>query len=259
MRCGHRTRRWWRACLIAVIALAPCGLPARAIDPVCPDAVTQALHLPATRQAVSLGQPVVIVAFGSSSTEGAGASLPANTYPARLHAGLQAAWPSVSVTVLNRGKGGQDTAEMLARLDTDVLAAAPTLVIWQTGGNAALRDLDPDRFAELTHQGVQAIVARGADLVLMDNQVAPRILRAPRHALYGEILMREAVSSGVSLFSRTGLMRDWAAAEPHGPAMIAADELHHTDRGYACLAQAIGQAIVAATAPEANRPTTRRR
>ncbi|PSJ19753.1 GDSL family lipase, partial [Halomonas sp. ND22Bw] len=81
-----------------------------------------------------------IVAFGSSSTEGSGASSPSTTYPAQLQRDLAArlgAMGSVhsSVTVLNRGKGGDDSEAMARRLERDVLADKPDLVIWQTGSN----------------------------------------------------------------------------------------------------------------------------
>jgi lysophospholipase L1-like esterase len=226
-------------------------ITAAAAEPACPDVAVPALRLPATSAAVARNAPVVIVAFGSSSTEGEGASAPTRTYPALLGEHLRTAWPGVTVSVLNRGKGGETTADMLERLNRDVIDSQPTLVIWQNGGHAALRDLDPDDFGTLTRRGIGAIQGVGADLVLMDNQVAPRIERAPRHAVYGEILAREAATSGASLFSRTALMRAWAlvepvGAEPGGSAMIGPDGLHHTDRGYACLAAAVGRAIVAA-------------
>ena len=54
--------------------------------------------------------------------------------------------PSAHIAVLNRGIGGQDAAEELARLDVDVLALRPQLVIWQVGANGALRNVDPSVF-----------------------------------------------------------------------------------------------------------------
>jgi lysophospholipase L1-like esterase len=200
------------------------------------------------RQAVAAGQPIVIVAFGSSSTEGIGASAPPRSYPARLEAVLRAAWPTVPVTVLNRGKGGQTVATMTTRLRSDVLAVNPTLVIWQVGANAALRAMDPQRFGAFVEAGVAAIRAAGADIVLMDNQLAPRIIASPRHQAYGEVLMQQAAAWHIPLFSRTALMREWVLADPQGEPMIGDDGLHHTDRGYGCLAQALAGSIIAAGA-----------
>ncbi|GMA73982.1 hypothetical protein GCM10025880_03990 [Methylorubrum aminovorans] len=83
--------------------------------------------LPHVAQKIALGGPLTIIAFGSSSTEGIGASHPAAAYPARLEAGLRRALPHLGgrVTVTNRGIGGEAVDEMLARLDRDVIAPGP--------------------------------------------------------------------------------------------------------------------------------------
>jgi acyl-CoA thioesterase I len=161
---------------------------------------------------------------------------------------LSAAWPDVPVTVLNEGIGGQTVDEVMPRLETDVLAMRPTLVIWQTGANEMLRGIDPARFAARLDEGVRRILDSGADVVLMDNQVAPRLLE-DQQAIYDGVTAKEAQDRRVSLFSRTRLMREWRAVEPAVDNMIGPDGLHHTDRGYACLAGALGQAMIDATAP----------
>ena len=202
---------------------------------------------------------MVIVAFGSSSTEGAGASGPDRAYPARLEAWLRARWPGAAVTLLNRGRGGQTIDAMLERLDTDVLAGRPTLVIWQAGANEAIRGADPARFGALLDEGVRRIVAAGGDVVLMDNQIAPKLPVWESQGVYGAILAGEATARSVSLFSRTALMREWTAAQPPAEGMIGADGLHHTDRGYACLAASLGAAIAAAVRdPAIARATARK-
>ena len=206
--------------------------------------------------------PVLVVAFGSSSTEGAGASAPERTYPARLQAMLRIVLPLTHVTVLNRGKGGQVTQDMIARLDADVLTENPTMVIWQSGTNEALRGLGPGAFAAIMQDGIRKLIARGIDVVLMDLQIAPRVQEQPNHTVYGDLLARAAASGEVSLFSRTAVMRDWLASElsgepsgepygePSGAPMIGHDRLHHTDRGYQCLAEAVSRAIAGALRPE---------
>src|SRR5262245_32417471 len=52
---------------------------------------------------ISAGQPVTIVAIGSSSTFGAGASSDVMTYPSQLAVELRALLPHTSITVINRG------------------------------------------------------------------------------------------------------------------------------------------------------------
>lgn len=89
-----------------------------AADAPCLMVPIQHLSLPATVAAVAAGQPIRIVAFGSSST--AGASSPANAYPAHLAVFLRNARPGRAVTVLNKGVGGQVAHAMLACLDVDL-------------------------------------------------------------------------------------------------------------------------------------------
>src|SRR5437660_3101992 len=51
---------------------------------------------------------LTIVAMGSSSTKGVGASSPERSYPNRLEAELRDRFPDVEIRVLNRGIGGED-------------------------------------------------------------------------------------------------------------------------------------------------------
>src|SRR5579871_5623313 len=81
---------------------------------------------------------LTIIALGSSSTEGVGASSPAHTYPALLQKQLRAALPKVAVKVVNRGIGGQDVDDMMRRLPA-IIGERPDLIIWQTGSNDPLR------------------------------------------------------------------------------------------------------------------------
>ncbi|MES2710859.1 MAG: SGNH/GDSL hydrolase family protein [Pseudomonadota bacterium] len=240
----------------AVAALA-CALPILAAAPAamaqCPAMPPQALALPHTRAALSSGAPLRILALGSSSTEGTGATWPDATYPEQLEQRLRAALPGRNVTVLNRGRGGQEVTEMLLRLRADVLALSPTLVIWQVGANAALRGLDAREFRIKLEQGLDALRAGGIETILMDSQVAPQIQAAPERLRIQAALHAVAADRRVPIFSRTALMQGWEAQGLPNSAVIGVDGLHHTDRGYACLATALAQSILAAIqAPRAS-------
>ena len=93
---------------------------------------------------------LIIVAVGSSSTQGAGASNPALSYPSRLEAELKARFPQAEFRVVNRGRGGEDVPEEVERLASDVIVERPDLVIWQLGTNAVLRRDNLAADAELT-------------------------------------------------------------------------------------------------------------
>jgi len=218
-------------------------LPARAS---CPELPTSPLALPVSRAAIAAGRPLTVLAFGSSSTEGAGASEQSRTYPARLEAWLQAALPGVALRVLNRGRGGEDALEMLARLDAEVLTEKPDMVVWQAGANAALKGLDPEAFRASMEIGLARLA--GIDVVLMDSQIAPRIMAAPQHARFGEVLAELAAAHGASLFSRTAAMRAWAVSGVAPSDLLIGDALHHNDRGYDCVAGALSASIAAALA-----------
>jgi lysophospholipase L1-like esterase len=202
--------------------------------------------LPHVASKLASGEPVVIVAFGSSSTSGYGTTSQEYTYPNRLAAQLHRRYPSADITVVNRGVGGEDAPEMMKRLQVAVLDMKPDLVIWQVGTNAVLRNLDPTETAKLVEEGVERIQAAGADLVLVDPQYSPRVTeRAESANKIVKLLGRVAELRHVGFFPRFEVMRDWheKQAIPIDDFVIA-DGLHMNDWGYACFAQLLGDDII---------------
>jgi acyl-CoA thioesterase-1 len=216
----------------------------------CPPVPSPVLRLPVLTDALRRGEPLIIAAFGSSSTRGAKASDRGHSYPAILQAELTRQLPGAHVAVVNRGVGGEDASRELVRLGRDVAALRPHLVIWQVGANAALRDVDPVSFAVTVKAGVRRLQEIGADVILMDNQRAPRVLAAPRHTAIERAIADVADEAGVSFFSRGALMDAWRAAGADYGAFLVDDGVHHNDRGYRCLADSLTKAIVAAVGRE---------
>ena len=165
----------------------------------CPATRVAPLALPRVKEALASNSELTIVALGSSSTVGWHASSIAQSYPAILQSELSAALPYAHVAVINRGVGGQDAAEMVPRIDADVLAVRPSLVIWQVGANGAMKDRDPDSYRKLVNDGVQTLKGAGVDIVLMDNQRSPAILAAPHHLAFDEATAEVAARTGLSL------------------------------------------------------------
>ena len=56
----------------------------------------------------------------------------------------------------------------------DVLARRPTVVIWQTGVNDAVRHVNLDKFRETVLRGIDMLQESGVDVVLLDMQYFPR-------------------------------------------------------------------------------------
>jgi lysophospholipase L1-like esterase len=100
---------------------------------------------------------VDILAIGSSSTEGIGASAPNMTYPAQLQADLAAALGE-KVAVTNAGIGGEAVAATLARLKILLKGEKPDLVIWQVGTNDAVGGDDEAAFRAEIEDGVSIFV-----------------------------------------------------------------------------------------------------
>ncbi len=235
------------------LVLATLAMPALANS--CPPVPLDPPALPGVTAALRALQPLTITAFGSSSTRGSGASDEAASYPARLEGALRAALPGVTLRVLNRGVGGEDAAEMLARLDADVIADRPQLVIWQAGGNGAMRGRDPEQFGAMLRQGIARLHRAGADVMLMDSQRAPRIAAAPSAPRFEAMMASVARTARAALFPRGRVMDAWAAAGVPPSELLIDDGLHHNDRGYACVADALAQNLLAALADPALQTT----
>jgi acyl-CoA thioesterase-1 len=255
--------------LTVTLTTAQVGDPAR--TPTLPTAkcnvpADQArLETPLSRFAFRLasGLPIKVVAIGSSSTYGAGASSAAGSYPSRLEVELERHFPGHDVTVVNRGVNGEEAADMVARFDTAVIAEQPDLVLWQVGTNSLLRDRPLDSRATVLHEGLARLKLTRADVVLIDPQFAPRVV-AKGHAVDDTIAILETVArqERVGLFHRFAMMRRWHEVDglPF-ETFVSPDGLHMNDWSYSCLAKWLGVAITeAATRPTATasapRPAT---
>jgi lysophospholipase L1-like esterase len=212
-----------------------------------PKGGVQALgSLPHVANKLIAGQPVVIVAFGSSSTQGYGSTAPEFTYPNRLAVQLKRQYPGASITVINAGVGGEDAPEMMKRLQTAVIDVHPDLVIWQVGTNAVLRNLDPAETAKLVEDGVGRIQTSGSDIVLVDPQYSPRVYeRADSAGKMVRMLNRVASIRHVGIFPRFQVMREWHENQSLPvDSFVISDGLHMNDWGYACFAQLLGDDII---------------
>lgn len=228
------------ASLLAAPALAadkpPCHAP---IDEV-------RLANPLTRIGAKLArhEAVTIVAIGSSSTWGAGASTRDASYPSRLEAELRAQFPDSPITMINRGVGGEEVADMLKRFDEAVVAPKPDLVIWQIGTNSVIRNHMSDQHGALIREGLKRIRATGADMLLIDPQYAPKVVEKAEAPRMVALIATTAKSENVDLFPRFQVMKRWSDTEHLGfDVFTAPDGLHMNDWGYACLAKGLSVAI----------------
>lgn len=238
-------RRLALAAALAVAAAAPAASAAEPGSCAAPRALSD-ITVPLKHSAalIAAGKPLLIVAVGSSSTSGVGASTPAAAYPERLAIALRHRFPRAHFRVLNRGKGGEDAGEEFARLQSDVVAARPDLVIWQVGTNAVLRRDDLAGDAILLDDGVAILKHDGVDVVLMDLQYAPRVLARRAYTLMETLIGETAAREHVGLYHRFAVMQYWQKAGSLGP-LIGPDGLHMTDESYNCLAVSLADSLAA--------------
>jgi acyl-CoA thioesterase-1 len=252
-RCANRFRPSRRAVLHAltsIACLAPCS--ALAVEPI-PRSRCAAVpvRLPArgflrrTAARLRARMPVQVLAIGSSSTQGVGASSPAAAYPARLEIALEQRFPGANVEVINAGKAGETADGALARLNAELDRIKPDLVVWQVGTNDALSaSVSEPKFEAVVERGILSIERHKSDVLLVDPQFTKTVRDPDRYERFVQTLERVAEKEHICLFSRYHLMKTLAASSDGGvEPLLAPDGLHMNDAGYACIADRLAGQI----------------
>lgn len=236
--------------LFAVPALAqpaPDG-PAPAACPVTADHLVINAGLERSRAAVASGR-LTILAMGSSSIEGVGASRRDLGFVPLLEAGLERRLPGVEVTVINKGIGGETAKETADRLAREIAAGEPDLVIWQLGANDVLRDRPMDDVFADFRRGEAVLDRAGVDVLLIDPQRLPDGTtnpsfrgRNPAMAEMARLIGLEAGRKRYAVLHRFAAMSGWSGLERGG---VGPDDLHLNDAGYACWAEITAEGLAA--------------
>jgi lysophospholipase L1-like esterase len=159
-----------------------------------------------------------IIAFGDSLTAGYGAA-PGEDYPSRVSQRL-------GVPVVNAGVSGDTTESAAARLDADVLAQNPRLVIVGLGGNDFLRQVPIATTEASLRDIVRRIQSSGAMVVLLGFRFPS--LNGDYEAMY----KRVAHDEHCLLIPKTlaGILTD---------PKLKSDEIHPNARGYDLMADRV--------------------
>ena len=238
------------AVLAGLLALAPAAFAQSAPGPSCPFEVPASappFTLPRAVDAIGAGAPLRILAIGSSSTAGFGASGSGQAYPAQLAGRLNAALAPRAVTVTNGGVSGETGPTTLRRLEAAMAAPEPPqIVIWQVGTNDVLFGGTPAGLEALVVRGLDAVAAAGGVPIVVDQQYFRGILNLAHYEAFVAAVHRAAASRGAALLGRYAVMKHWAHAAPGAfETIMALDRFHMGDRGYACLADLLATGILA--------------
>jgi acyl-CoA thioesterase-1 len=163
-----------------------------------------------------------VIAFGDSLVEGVGAS--------RGHDLVWLLSTRSGTPIINAGRRGNTTADALARLDRDVLARDPRVVIVVLGGNDLIRRVPREQTLDNLSRIVERIRARGAGVILAP--VSLGVLVDQYADGYEEIAERTASVLVPDILD--GIL---------GHADMTADPIHPNDRGYDLMAARIEPAL----------------
>jgi acyl-CoA thioesterase I len=187
--------------------------------------------------------PLRVLAIGSSSTQGIGASAPSSAYPARLAADLRNLL-DIKAEVRNAGIAGETAKSTVARLKTLLMAGGSDLVIWQVGTNDAVIGASDMQFRATLDEGLDAAHSAQVPIILLDPQYYPGIKDPTRYARYVAMIGEEGATHHTPVFSRYAMMKAWeqnSASDLRD--ILSPDHFHMGDRGYACLARALATSI----------------
>lgn len=188
-------------------------------------------------------QALRIVAIGSSSTYGIGASSPTHAYPAVLEALLREQAPRLEIDVMNLGVSGELTKQAAERIGFDIVRQRPTLLIWQVGTSDGVSGTPVAEFEATLHQTLKQLRSERIDVLLVGMQWTRRLEESWHYKEISEALDRVATSESVPLVRRFEAMK--ARTQARGAEdMLSADGFHLNDFGYRCMAEHIATAIL---------------
>lgn len=200
--------------------------------------------LPALRRAVRTRRNVKVLAIGSSSTVGIGASSQAATYVARLETSLEGTLKGLDFEVIGRGQSGEEAQGAADRMRREVEEARPDLVVWQVGTNDALRHVSLDRFRQCLKTTLAWLKEQRIDTVLVDPQYGDALAKDEHYERVVGAIADVARERGVLLVDRFEAMRE--LARQNGDRLyLAPDNLHLNDIGHRCTAEQLARSIVA--------------
>ena len=236
--------------LLVLAAPAPFAMAAQQDDIPCsvPEGLAfTGFSLPESRAQVAEGKRLVVLVMGGASMSGAAAGGHAFSLPARLEARLHADLPGHEIIVVNRNVAGGDTRAAADRMAASVQETGARLVVWETGSSAAGAGVDLTMFGTDLEFGINAARQAKADIILMDLQYAPSIVRVMNQTPYSDAIRGAGEMAAIPVLRRFDLMRAWTDAgefdfdTPSGP-----ERVKVARRLYDCLAAMLATGIAGA-------------
>jgi acyl-CoA thioesterase I len=199
--------------------------------------------LRSTISAMRTKSTIKVLAVGSSSTAGVGASKPSATYLARLENSLEGTVFGADFDVVGRGLSGEVAEGQSSRMKREVEEHKPDLVVWQVGTNDAIRHVDLDSFRACLRRTLAWLREQKIDVVLVDPQYGDALTSDAYYEQVVNTIAEVARESRVLLVDRFEAMKE-IARERGDTFYLSSDNLHLNDVGHRCMAEQMARAII---------------
>jgi acyl-CoA thioesterase-1 len=209
--------------------------------------------LPNVTQALQKGEKIRILAIGSSSTLGSGASSKSRTYPSQLESILEHALKGVDVIIVNRGVAGEVADTTATRMKSEVALRKPDLVLWQLGTNDALARIPPQDFETTVRSTIHWLRDNKIDVVLVGVQYTSRLARDQNYIAIRDSLQKIAAEENILYVRRYDAMR-FIAQTRANLQLMAGDNFYLNDLGYQCMAEHVAHAVIVSLFVKHGRP-----
>lgn len=214
---------------------APCAVPGATIANSAP--------LPHLAGVLKAKKTVRVLAIGSSSTSGIGATSPSATYPSQLEVELEKTFKDLDFVMVNRGIPGEIAETTSERLKIEVTLTKPDLVLWQVGTNDALSRIPVGEFARVISRTLRWVKAQKIDVVVVGMQYTKRLARDEHYKMIKDALRQAATEADVPLINRYDAMQ-YILQSKENTNLLAGDDFHLNDLGYRCMAEHVARGIL---------------
>lgn len=197
-------------------------------------------------QRLETGHPTRIVCFGDSITGAYYHTGGERAWCDMLGLALQKANPRANIAMINAGISGHTTVNALARIEKDVIATQPHLVVVMFGMNDVTR-VPLEAFRENTRTIAKRCLAGGAAVVLCtpnsvyENPVRPN----ERLAQYSQAVRDVATDLELTLVDCFTKWQEVRESEPARWMLLMSDTIHPNMNGHKLFAELITKALTA--------------
>lgn len=199
--------------------------------------------LPQTTQRLRGHQSLKILAIGSSTTAGYGAA--GAGFATQIGPLIKARVPQAMIEVVVSGVPAETASGAARRLQAEIAAHRPNLVIWQLGTNDANFGVSAESLRATVASGLAAIRAAGADAMLVDPQFSRWAEGSNATAVAARIIAEEGARNRVPVVRRFAAMQRLATTNRGAfDGLISWDGLHLSPAGHACMAEQVAGTIL---------------